>query len=77
MLDPIEGDSLVIGEGIETCLSMRAGIPGYLDPQWPVWCMRSTSGIAKVPLVPGVMDVTVGIEHDQNSTAYHPSERRR
>lgn len=47
-LDAIEGDTLVIGEGVETCLAARQ--LGYR----PVWALGSVGAISFFPVLEGV-----------------------
>jgi Toprim domain-containing protein len=47
-LDAIDGDSLVIGEGIETCLAARQ--LGYR----PVWALGSVGAISFFPVLEGI-----------------------
>jgi putative DNA primase/helicase len=47
-LDPLWGDTLVIGEGVETCLAARQ--LGY----GPVWALGSVGAISFFPVIPSV-----------------------
>ena len=47
-----------IGEGLETCLSVRAR-------SWrPVWCLGSTSGIRTFPPLAGIETLTIFADND-------------
>ena len=61
-LDPNDSVTfgLVIGEGIETCLTARlAGLR-------PVWCLGSAGGIEYLPVLAGIEAVTILAENDAN-----------
>ncbi len=62
-LDPDAAVStgLVIGEGVETCIS------AYLGGFRPVWSVISAGGIATFPLLPGIEGVTILGENDANN----------
>lgn len=59
-LDPDETVSigLVIGEGIETCLSAAA--MGFR----PAWALGSAGAIANFPVLPGIDGLTIALEED-------------
>jgi hypothetical protein len=57
------GESLVIGEGLETCLS------GYPLGLWPAWALGSADAIAKFPLIPGVGHLVIHCENDSSGTS--------
>jgi hypothetical protein len=52
---------LVIGEGIETCLS--AAQMGFR----PVWALGSAGAIAQFPVLPGIGGLSVLLENDEAS----------
>ncbi|MFS8052338.1 toprim domain-containing protein [Rhizobium sp. BR 317] len=58
-------DSLGIGEGIETTLSIRQ-LPG-LDTL-PVWSVLNAAGVAAFPALPGVRSAFVAIDNDRSGT---------
>jgi putative DNA primase/helicase len=60
-LDPIRGEKLAIGEGVETCLAARQLGFG------PVWALGSAAAIASFPLLPDVMELTILGEAGQAS----------
>jgi Toprim domain-containing protein len=53
---------LIIGEGIETCLSMRP-----LGYDQPVWALASAGAIASFPVIPGIRKVILLEENDAAS----------
>jgi hypothetical protein len=61
---------LVVGEGIETTLAAATRIP-YRDgaPMRPAWAAGSTGGIAKFPVLPGVEELRLLLDHDDEGQA--------
>jgi DNA polymerase I-like protein with 3'-5' exonuclease and polymerase domains len=58
--------SLVIGEGIETCLA--ASRINHRDKLLrPVWAMGFSLGIERLPVIPGVERLIILVDHDANS----------
>lgn len=65
MLDPDEAitTGLVVGEGVESVLAARQlGLK-------PAWALGSTSGIANLPVLPGVEALTLLVERDENGAS--------
>jgi hypothetical protein len=60
-LDILEGDTLVIGEGLETCMAARQ--LGYR----PVWALGSVGAISFFPVLPGVKRLQILGETGQAS----------
>jgi putative DNA primase/helicase len=53
-LQSVVGDTLAIGEGVETCMAAREmGITS------PVWAVGSTGGISKFPILEGVKTLVI------------------
>ncbi|WP_438943316.1 DUF7146 domain-containing protein [Parvularcula marina] len=53
---------LFIGEGVETCLSLRKiGLH-------PVWTALSAQAVAAFPVLPGIECLTIAADHDHNGT---------
>lgn len=52
-------ERLVVGEGIETVLSVRTALP-----DWPCWSCLSASGLANVQIPPAVSDVLIAADAD-------------
>jgi hypothetical protein len=61
-LDPV-GDTLHVGEGVETCLAAR--ILGHA----PTWALGSVGMIAQFPLVDGVARLRILGENDAASAS--------
>jgi hypothetical protein len=60
-LDPVWGKSLVIGEGIETCMAARQ--LGF----HPVWALGSSGSIKDFKLIEGVDELTILGERDHGA----------
>lgn len=58
-------DTLGVGEGIETALSMRR-LPGAGNV--PVWSLLNYVGIATFPAMPGLRSAFVAIDNDRSGT---------
>jgi putative DNA primase/helicase len=52
-------ECLVVGEGIETALSVRIALP-----DWPCWSCLSASGLVNVQIPPGVGEVLIAADAD-------------
>jgi putative DNA primase/helicase len=61
-LDPLSGDTLVIGEGVETCMAARQ--LGFA----PVWALGSVGAISFFPLIEGVKRLVILGEAGEAST---------
>jgi len=60
---------LIIGEGVETCLTARqAGLR-------PVWALGSAGAIAAFPVLAGVEAITILAEHDNTGTNRRAAEQ--
>jgi hypothetical protein len=67
--------TLVVGEGIETTLSITR-LP-HDAPLIPAWSAVSSGGLAKLPLIPGVRSLTILIDNDvEGLTAAAKLEQR-
>jgi phage/plasmid primase-like uncharacterized protein len=66
-------DTLMVGEGIETCLSAMQAT------EMPAWAALSTSGLARLVLPPGVRTVIILADNDANGAgeraAYAAADR--
>jgi hypothetical protein len=60
------GDRLVVGEGIETVLAAATRIPHRGQPLTPAWAAVSDGGIKVLPLIEGVSDLILLVDHDRN-----------
>jgi putative DNA primase/helicase len=61
-LFPFRDGRLGVGEGIETTLSLRE-FKGLRD--LPVWSMMSDISLARLPVIPGVIELIVAEDNDQ------------
>jgi hypothetical protein len=59
---------LSIGEGVETCLSVRQ------DGHKPVWALGSATAIARFPVLAGVEALTIWADNDENGVGQRAAE---
>ena len=57
---------LVVGEGIETVLAAATRIPYRGQPLTPAWSAVSDGGIKQLPLIDGVSELILLVDHDRN-----------
>jgi putative DNA primase/helicase len=57
-------ERLVVGEGIETVLSVRAALP-----DWPCWSCLNAGGLAQFPIPAGVREVLIAADADPAGVA--------
>jgi Toprim domain/DNA polymerase family A/CHC2 zinc finger len=70
---------LVVGEGIETVLAAATRIPHRGQPLTPAWAAVSDGGIKQLPLVDGVSELILLVDHDRNGAGQNAAlacERR-
>ena len=60
------GAQLIIGEGIETTLAAATRISHRGAPLRPAWSAVSSGALGKLPVVPGVEQLIVLVDHDLN-----------
>jgi hypothetical protein len=58
--------SLVIGEGIETTLAAATRRQHRGKPLRPAWAIGSSEGIARFPVIAGVEQLLIVVDHDSN-----------
>jgi hypothetical protein len=58
--------SLVIGEGIETVLAAASRLQHRGALLRPAWAIGSSTGIARFPLIAGIMHLTILVDNDAN-----------
>ena len=58
--------SLVIGEGIETTLAAATRRQHRGKPLRPAWAIGSSGGIARFPVIAGVEQLLIVVDHDSN-----------
>ena len=57
---------LVVGEGIETTLAAATRIPHRGQPLTPAWAAVSDGGIKQLPVIDGVSELILLVDHDRN-----------
>jgi hypothetical protein len=57
---------LVVGEGIETTLAAATRIPYRGAPLVPAWAAVSDGGVKLLPLIEGVSELILLVDHDHN-----------
>lgn len=63
---PVDGDRLVVGEGIETVLAAATRI-AYRDAVLtPAWAALNEAGLAGLPVMPGITHLTLLVDNDAN-----------
>jgi Toprim domain-containing protein/CHC2-type zinc finger protein len=70
---------LVVGEGIETTLAAATRIPHRGQPLTPAWAAVSDGGIKQLPLIDGVAELILLVDHDRNGAGQNAAmacERR-
>lgn len=61
-------EGLGIGEGLETCLSVR--VRGWR----PIWCLGSAGAIANFPVLSGVEALTIFADHDESGVGLRAAQ---
>jgi hypothetical protein len=57
---------LIVGEGIETTLAAATRISHRGAPLRPAWSAVSAGALARLPVIPGVEQLIVLVDHDRN-----------
>jgi hypothetical protein len=70
-LDPLVGDTLVIGEGVETCMAVHELMGMKLIDAAPVWALGSAGAISFFPLINTVKKLIVLGENNDDGTNAH------
>jgi hypothetical protein len=60
------GAQLVVGEGLETVLAAATRVLYYGAPLQPAWSAVSSGILGKLPIVPGVAQLVILVDHDLN-----------
>jgi DNA polymerase len=68
------GGHLVVGEGIETVLAAATRIPYRGAPLAPAWSAISAPGVARFPVIGGVIHLTVLVDNDKNGEGQRAAE---
>jgi len=73
---PLNGsNTLVAGEGIETTLAAATRIPYRGAPLIPAWSTVNSDGMGRLPALPGVNQLILLIDHDENYEGQQAAER--
>jgi hypothetical protein len=68
---PLAGDTLAVGEGIETVLSAVA--LGYAKP--PAWALSAAGNLGNMPVIPGVRNLLICADNDANHAGQDAAAR--
>jgi hypothetical protein len=60
------GPRLVVGEGVETTLAAAIHIPYRGAPLQPAWAAHSTGALSALPVIAGVEELILLVDHDLN-----------
>ena len=63
---PVDGDRLVVGEGIETVLAAATRITYRDAVLTPAWAALNEAGLAGLPVLPGITQLTLLVDNDAN-----------
>src|SRR5262245_11717024 len=63
------GPQLVVGEGIETVLAAATRIPYEDAPLRPAWALGSSTPLGRLPVIPGVEQLILLVDHDDAGIA--------
>ena len=63
---PVDGERLVVGEGIETVLAAATRITYRDVVMTPAWAALNEAGLAGLPVLPGITQLTLLVDHDVN-----------
>ena len=63
---PVDGDRLVVGEGIETVLAAATRITYRDVVLTPAWAALNEAGLAGLPVLPGITQLTLLVDNDAN-----------
>jgi hypothetical protein len=76
---PAVDGRLVVGEGVETTLAAATRIPHRGRPLTPAWAAVSDGGVKQLPLIDGVSELILLVDHDRNGAGQNAAtlcERR-
>ena len=62
----VDGDRLVVGEGIETVLAAATRITYRDAVLTPAWAALNEGGLADLPVLPGITQLTLLVDNDAN-----------
>jgi CHC2 zinc finger/Toprim domain len=69
------GEQLVAGEGIETVLAAATRIPYRGASLTPAWSIVNSDGLGRLPALPGVKQLIVLVDNDENNEGQSAAER--
>jgi hypothetical protein len=69
------GDTLVVGEGIETVLAAATRIPYRGVSLTPAWSTVNSGGMGRLPALPTVKQLILLVDNDENYEGQHAAER--
>jgi hypothetical protein len=70
-----DSQQLVIGEGVETVLAAATRIPYGGAPLTPAWSAVAEGGLGRLPVLPGVAQLILLVDHDENMVSQRAAER--
>ena len=68
------GKRLVVGEGLETTLAAATRIPYHGAPLQPAWSALSAGGINRLPVIAGIEQLILLVDHDHNGEGQAAAE---
>jgi Toprim domain len=63
---PVDGDRLVVGEGIETVLAAATRVTYRDVVMTPAWAALNEARLAGLPVLPGINQLTLLVDNDTN-----------
>ena len=69
------GSRLVVGEGLETVLAAATRLDDDGTPFTPAWATLSDTGMATLPVIPGVSELILLVDHDLNGKGQNAADR--
>jgi len=75
---PLNGKGLlVVGEGIETVLAAATRISYRGAPLTPAWSAVAKGGLGRLPMLPGITQLILLVDHDENEAGQRAAEQCR
>lgn len=74
---PMNGEQLVVGEGIETTLAAATRISYRSAPLTPAWSAVAKGGLGRLPVIPGITQLILLVDHDENGDGQKAAEHCR
>jgi hypothetical protein len=60
------GERLFVGEGLETVTAAATRLTYHGEPMQPAWAVGSSGALRRFPIVPGVQQLVILVDHDTN-----------